>query len=73
LAAPFILITLGGLAWLPLTSLDLVPILIFIVAANAAGAIGDLFMVGWMLRQPNSAVVRDAGVAVIVYKCEPGI
>jgi hypothetical protein len=70
LSAPFILITLGGLAWLPLTSLDWVPILIFIMAANAAGAIGDLFMAGWMLCQPNTTVVRDAGVAVIVYKFE---
>jgi len=70
LAAPFIFITLGGLAWLPLSSIDWVPILVFIMAANAAGAIGDLFMVGWMLRQPPTAIVRDAGVAVIVYQFE---
>jgi hypothetical protein len=70
LSAPFLVITLGGLAWLPLTSLDWVPILIFVMAANAAGAIGDLFMVGWMLRQPPTAMVRDAGVAVIVYKLQ---
>jgi hypothetical protein len=71
LAAPFIFITLGGLAWLPLSSIDWVPILVFIMAANAAGAVGDLFMVGWMLRQPPTAIVRDAGVAVIVYQFQP--
>jgi|SRR5688500_5580373 len=70
LSAPFLLITLGGLAWLPLSSIDWVPILVFIMAANAAGAIGDLFMVGWILRQPSTAIVRDAGVAVIVYQFE---
>jgi hypothetical protein len=41
------------------------------MAANAAGAIGDLFMAGWVLRQPSTAIVRDAGVAVIVYQFEP--
>jgi hypothetical protein len=66
--APFVLITLFGAALLPVISLDMVPILLFIVATNAAGAVGDLFIIGWLLCQPANALVHNAGVAMIIYR-----
>jgi len=68
LMAPFVIITLVGLMLLLVISVEVIPALIFVVTSNAAGAIGDLFIIGWLLYQPATALVRDISVAMIVYR-----
>lgn len=65
----------------PLVLLDLLAVgLAFIVPAewllglwallilNTSGAIGDLWVVGWLLRQPDTCLANDRGDAVTLYK-----
>jgi len=48
--APFVLITLAGLTLLPIVPAPAVPVILFVVVSNAAGAVGDFLMVAWLLR-----------------------
>jgi hypothetical protein len=73
LLAPFVLITFLGLILLAVLSQEVLPALLFVVTSNAAGAIGDLFIIGWLLYQPATALVRDITVAMIVYRPKEAI
>lgn len=65
--APLVLITLGGLLifWIAPTSW-LLPTW-YIISMNAAGAVGDLMVAGWLLRQPPTCLAQDRGDAVTLY------
>lgn len=65
--APFILITLGGFVLLPLASVNLATFMLFAMAVNASGAIGDLYTVVWILRFPSNAFVCDHGEKFTIY------
>lgn len=41
--------------------------LLFFLVTNASGAVGDLWVVGWLLRQPQDCYVNDRGDAVTLY------
>jgi hypothetical protein len=41
--------------------------LLFFLVTNASGAVGDLWVVGWLLRQPQDCYANDRGDAVTVY------
>ncbi len=65
--APLVLITLacaGLVAWLPLT---LARGALFLAIINAAGAVGDLVVVAWLLWQPRRALVNDLGDVFSIY------
>jgi hypothetical protein len=65
--APFVLISiLGFLAALALPPV-LAPALLFGLAANAAGSIGDLSVVAWLLRKSSRVLVEDVGDEVRLY------
>ncbi len=68
--APLVLMTLGGLALLPLVPEWLLLVVLFIVWINAVGAVGDIAVVGWLLLQPASVLAQDLGDAVILYRPE---
>ena len=68
--APLVLMTLGGLGLLPVFPARLIPALLLVMTANAAGAVGDMVVVGWLLRQPPTALVRDTGDAITVYNLD---
>ncbi len=65
--APLVFISLAGLvlfvfvppAWLLATW--------FVVIMNASGAVGDLAVAGWLLRQPACCLAQDRGDAVTLY------
>jgi len=59
--SPFVLITLVTVLLAVFVMPPLVPYLLFISTFNAAGALGDLIVVGWVLRQPNTVLVKDEG------------
>lgn len=59
--SPFILITIICLALSVLMTPSWSPYLLFVATFNAAGALGDLIVVGWVLRQPHSVMIKDEG------------
>ncbi len=65
--APLILISLIGLALFLLTPFVVTLILVLMLTLNAAGAIGDLYVIGWLLLGPASLVIRDSGDSMTIY------
>jgi hypothetical protein len=72
--APLVLISLVGLALVPLVPAALLPSLLLLLILNAAGAVGDILLAGWLLAQPRDALVRDSDteVAMTLYTRAPG-
>ncbi len=68
--APLALLSLGGLVLLPFVPLSLMPGLVFLMAFNAAGSVGDMFVVGYLLTRPASVLINDVGNAFSVYGME---
>lgn len=66
--APLVVITLVGLLWLPVAAEVVVLPLLLVLVLNAAGAIGDLVTVVWLLLQPRTTFVRDSGNAITLYQ-----
>lgn len=66
--APLVVITVLGLALVPVAPSPLVLALPFVVAFNAAGSIGDLAGVVWLLTKQPGILVCDSGEAVTVYQ-----
>jgi hypothetical protein len=59
--APFVLMSLGGLSALIFVPLPVVPLILFAITLNAAGASGDIFITGWLLGEPDLLLVNDTG------------
>jgi hypothetical protein len=65
--APLILITLIGIlfmAILPISNLNLVLVALVI---NTSGAVGDLFVVIWLLTKPAETLALDQGDSIEFY------
>ena len=65
--APVLLLTLIGVATMPLVSFITVPRIVLALTVNAAGAVGDFIVVMWALGQPANILLRDEGTAVSAY------
>jgi hypothetical protein len=65
--APLVVISLLGIALLLVVPEWLILLLLFIVIANAAGAVGDIAVVGWLLFLPQTTLICDQGDAVTLY------
>ena len=59
--APLVLISGGGLLLLPLLPVGMLPALLFALTVNAAGAVGDLYVVAWLFTKPDTVLVNDEG------------
>jgi hypothetical protein len=68
--APFIGITLAGMALLIVVPSSLTIYISLAIVLNAGGAIGDLWTVFIILHYPSSALVRDEGDGFRVYISE---
>ncbi len=68
--APFVLISLAGLALLPLTNLGIALTVVYILTINAAGAVGDFYVVGVLLTRPSFTLIRDFGDGMTFYRPE---
>jgi hypothetical protein len=66
--APVVVITILGLVLLLVTPSPAVLVVVGAVALNAAGSIGDLIVVVWLLARPPATLARDTGDAVTVYQ-----
>ncbi|HEY7414700.1 MAG TPA: DUF3267 domain-containing protein [Ktedonobacteraceae bacterium] len=65
--APLVLISLVGLALFLVTPFAATIILVLALTLNASGAVGDLYVVGWLLARPASVLIRDFGDGMTVY------
>jgi hypothetical protein len=57
----------GGLLLLVIPA-AVIPALMILVIGNAAGSIGDLAAVAWLLTLPPATLVRDSGDAITAYR-----
>jgi putative zincin peptidase len=62
--APLVLISLAGLIILPFIALPASLVLIIALIVNAAGAIGDLYVVVRLLFAPRSVLIEDQGEGI---------
>jgi len=59
--SPFIIISVISIFFAAFVPSSLVPYLLLIATFNAAGSLGDLVVVGWVLKQPKIILVKDEG------------
>jgi hypothetical protein len=59
--SPLIVISLLSIFLSPIVSQNIIPYLFFIAIFNAAGALGDMVVVYWVLRQANTPLIQDQG------------
>ncbi|KAA3662508.1 MAG: DUF3267 domain-containing protein [Chloroflexi bacterium] len=65
--APFLLITLGGVIWLFGADFLMIPRLILALTLNAAGSVGDLLVMVWLMTQPANSLVKDEGAQITLF------
>jgi len=65
--APLVVLSLLGVALMALIPADWFLALLFFLITNASGAVGDLWVVVWLLRQPRNCYANDRGDAVTLY------
>jgi hypothetical protein len=65
--APLVLLSLAGIALMAVVPQGWFMALVFFLVMNAGGAVGDLWVVGWLLRQPNACYANDHGDAVTLF------
>ncbi len=65
--APLLLISLLGLAISPLLPAAVLPLLLFVLALNASGAVGDILVLAWIARSRRGSLFRDRGDAIERY------
>jgi hypothetical protein len=70
--APLLVITTVGIILMVIGPASWINATWFVVTLNAAGSIGDLFAVVWLLTKPRDVRVRDFGDRISVYQ-PPGI
>jgi len=65
--APFVLITVIGLGLIAVAPYGFILPLLLLISMNAAGAVGDLMVVAWLLGKPSWFLVQDYGDGVSLY------
>lgn len=66
-AAPFVLISLLGVGLIAIIPPNLMTLLLIALVMNAAGAVGDLAAIAWLLTKPVSALAHDRGDSIEVF------
>jgi hypothetical protein len=70
--SPFFLISIVGIIFLSFTSGEFFRMTFWVVLLNAAGAINDLAVAGWLFFQPDTALVENSGQALSIYRTNNG-
>ena len=65
--APLVVITLGGLALIPIAPASWLAGVWFVLTMNAGGAVGDILVAGWLLRQKHTCLAQDRGDSVTLF------
>jgi hypothetical protein len=59
--SPFVIISIASILFAWFVASALIPYLLLIATFNAAGSLGDLIVVGWVLKLPKVILVKDEG------------
>jgi hypothetical protein len=70
--APLVVLTVLGMALMIIVPDGVGYYVGLLVALNAAGSIGDLWMTAWVLRYPPDALVRDETTGIRIYTRRAG-
>jgi hypothetical protein len=65
--SPLILISLSGVLLIPWIPVGWIPALILFLTINAAGSMGDAFIILKLLSQPDDALIQDLGDSFTIY------
>lgn len=65
--APLVMLSAAGLLWVPFVGETAVAWIVLFLSLNGAGAVGDLYVCGWLLRQPANTLVRDEGPVIQIF------
>jgi hypothetical protein len=71
--SPLIIISLLAIFFATFVIKPMVPYLLIIATFNAAGALGDMIVVAWVLMQPNTILVKDDGDRFSTYIAESNL
>jgi hypothetical protein len=66
--SPLIVLSFGGIFLIPILPISLLYAYIFGLVINATGAIGDVYIVAWLLLQPGETLISDQGDMIVVYQ-----
>ncbi len=65
--SPLVIISFLSILFAIFVPATIVPYLLNIATFNAAGALGDMIVVGWVIKQPTSVLVQDHGDKFITF------
>jgi hypothetical protein len=65
--APLVVITVFGLAAVPIVPLNLVPGVLLLISLNIAAAVNDLIFVWWILSKPADVLIQDFSDRALVF------
>lgn len=68
--APLVLLSLAGVGLMAVIPSGGMLLLLLFLISNASGAVGDVWVAGWLLRQPAACYANDRGDAVTLYREE---
>jgi hypothetical protein len=66
-AAPLVILSILGIIFVPIIPSRLLYTWLFCLLVNASGAVGDVYVLGYIVRQPATAMVQDRGDIISVY------
>jgi hypothetical protein len=72
LLSPFLLLSITGIIFLSFTSGEFFRMMLWAVLLNAAGAINDLAVAGWLFFQPDTTLIENSGQALSIYRTNDG-
>ncbi len=64
---PVVLVTILGVAAVPIVPLNLIPGVLLLVSLSFAGALNDFVAAVWLLRRPKGILIQDYGDGVRVF------
>ena len=59
--SPFMIISITSIILGCFVTAPLIPYILLLVTFNAAGSLGDFIVVGWIISQPYTILVKDEG------------
>lgn len=71
--APLVVLSLLGVALMAVIPPEGFILLILFLVSNASGAVGDIWVAVWLLRQPEPCFANDEGDAVTLYRFKPEV
>ena len=65
--SPCVIISTASILLTLVVSTTVIPYLLLVAAFNAAGSLGDLIIVAWVIKQPGDILVKDEGDTFSTY------